>query len=84
MTSDNEIEKQHRDLMNDLAHGLDQLFNGDAKERRRICFVLLVTEFENMKGRVNYIGNGQREDIIVMLKEILARFEGQPEARGRG
>jgi hypothetical protein len=34
-------------------------------------------------GRANYISNCVRADVIVMLKEILAQFEGQPNVTGR-
>jgi hypothetical protein len=33
--------------------------------------------------RCNYISNASREDVVVLLKEQLARFEGQPEIEGR-
>ena len=78
---DEQITKQYRERMNSLARFLDEQFN-DTTHPKRIAFVLLVTEFDNMHGRVNYISNGQRSDIAVMLKEILARFEGQPEQQG--
>jgi hypothetical protein len=36
------------------------------------------------KGRANFISNGaDRKDIVVLFKEIIARFEGQPEMKGR-
>ena len=84
MTKDTEIESRFRKEMNALADDLDEMFNGEreANQPKRIAFVLLVTEFGNMKGRVNYISNGHREDIVVMLKEVVARFEGQPEQSG--
>ena len=35
------------------------------------------------EGRCNYISNGaDRKDIVVMLKEQIKRFEGQPEMKG--
>jgi len=75
------VQRRYRDNMNDLADVLDNAFNGKRRPKK-VCFVLLVTEFDNMAGRVNYIANGERGDIVVMLKEILARFEGQPEVKG--
>jgi hypothetical protein len=33
--------------------------------------------------RCNYISNGRREDVVVLLKEQLARFEGSPDVTGR-
>jgi hypothetical protein len=78
---DEEISEDHRRAMNYLAQTLDDIFNGSTRPKK-VCFVLLVTEFDNMEGRVNYIANGERKDITTMLKEILARFEGQPEQSG--
>lgn len=77
---DEQITERYRRDMNVLAGLLDHQFNGDGP--KRVAFVLLITEFDNMAGRVNYISNGQRKDIVVMLKEVLARFEGQAEQKG--
>ena len=30
----------------------------------------------------NYISNADRADVVTLLKEQLARFEGQPEMKG--
>jgi hypothetical protein len=79
---DDQISAKYRREMNTLAAVLDEHFNAGARPKK-VCFVLLVTEFDNMAGRVNYIANGNRKDIIVMMKEILARFEGQPEQKGQ-
>ena len=78
---DEVISDRYVQRMNELAHLLDDLFNGDTRPKRT-AFVLLITEFDNMAGRVNYISNGQRSDIVTMLKEVTARFEGQPEQQG--
>jgi hypothetical protein len=79
------VETQYVDKMTAIAHGLDEIFNGEAKGRdRETGFVLLVFPFNNHEGRCNYISNGAaRADIVVLLKEQLARFEGQPEIKGR-
>lgn len=80
---DDEIETAVRDQMTALALALDELFNGTAKGKERgVCFVLLTAHFDE-ESRVNYISNGARPDIVTMLKEVTARFEGQPEMRGR-
>jgi len=39
--------------------------------------------FEGREGRCNYISNAAREDVLTLLKEQVARFEGQPEMKGR-
>lgn len=82
------IEPQFRELMNGLAAGLDEIFNGDKRGANRTTgFVLLVFPFSDAEGkkyqgRANYISNANRDDIVVLLKEQLACFEGQPEMRG--
>jgi hypothetical protein len=68
-----------------MARFLDTVLNGPAKGKERTMgFVLLVFPFEGRDGRCNYISNGaNRDDIVTMLKEQVARFEGQPEMVGR-
>lgn len=84
MTKDNEIQEMYRNAMQRLAADLDVIFNGNAKGHdRKTCFVLLISPFDGPVGqRVNYISNGERKDVVTMLKEITARFEGQPEQKG--
>jgi hypothetical protein len=53
---------------------------GDDRENG---FVLLVFKFGD-KGRCNFISNGaDRRDIVTLFKEMISRFEGQAEMRGR-
>jgi len=70
------IQAEHRDLMNAIAKSLDDVFNpGDT---RRVVFVVLTANFGDYEGgRVNYISNGHRDDIVSMMKETIARFEGR-------
>lgn len=71
------IEAKQRNLMNVLAHAIDEMFNKDG-EPKKVAFVLLTANFGNYEGgRVNYISNGERADIITMMKELIARFEGR-------
>jgi hypothetical protein len=58
---------------------------GDAQGKdRKTGFVLLVFPFGAQEGRCNYISNGaDRRDIVTMMEEQIARFEGQPEMKGR-
>ena len=78
------IDAQHREMMRAVAEMLDNLFNGDAHGAdRKVGFVLLVFPFGDHEGRCNYISNGaDRKDIVVMLKEQIKRFEGQPDVTG--
>lgn len=74
------IQEQYRKQMNDLARKIDRWFNGKPKPNKKpkVGFILLTAEFGKMEGgRVNYISNGEREDMITMLREYLARVEGR-------
>jgi hypothetical protein len=79
------IEPEYRDTMNRVAGALDEAFNGVAKGKdRKVGFVLLVFPFGAEDGRCNYISNGaDRRDIVIMLKEQIRRFEGQPDMERR-
>lgn len=74
------IQEQYRRQMNKLARTIDEYFNGRRKPGRkpRVGFILLTAEFGKIDGgRVNYISNGERADMIAMLREYLARVEGR-------
>lgn len=81
------IQKQHLEIMNGLAAGIDDVLNGAdlPRSERKIGFILLVAEFGRMEGgRVNYVSNGSREDMLTMLREYLARVEGRYAEPGSG
>lgn len=81
------IQEEYRRKMNTIASALDELFNDEAKGKdKKIGFVLLVFPFgEEGNGRCNFISNGaDRKDVVTLMKEMIARFEGQPEMSGRG
>lgn len=86
------IESKYRELMNDLAYHIDRLFNGlptaDAdgtlRMDRKTGFVLLTFDLGDDARRCNYISNAKREDIVVLLREQLRRFEGAPDVTGHG
>lgn len=72
-----------KNLMQSMAYALDEVLNENGKPKKN-GFVLLVFPFDGPEGqRTNYVSNGQRQDIIVALKEIVSRFEGQPHQSGR-
>jgi hypothetical protein len=79
------IEPEYIDAMNSVAHAVDTIFNGTARGKdKKTGFVLMVFPFGDHGGRCNYISNGaDRKDIVVLMKEMIARFEGQPEMKGR-
>lgn len=72
-------KQSHDEFMRSIAAGLDEVLNGEAVGTdRKIGFALLTYEFGKPKdGKVNYIGNGERDDVRVALKELLARWEGR-------
>jgi hypothetical protein len=78
---DKPIEPHYRDMMNALARGVDKILNGEERPKLN-GFVLLVFPLEGHEGRANYISNASRGDVIILLKQQLARFEGQADVRG--
>ena len=79
---DRPIEEKYYERMNALAAFLDHEFNGDERPRK-VGFVLLLFEYGEQEGRCNFISNGaDRKDIVTLFKEMIARFEGQPEMKG--
>lgn len=70
------IEPKHKEFMNLLARFLDTQLEGYG-------FTLLVFEFETSNGRINYISNAKREDMIVSMKEFIANCEGRRPPGGR-
>ena len=65
---------------------LDDILNDGKKgSARKHGFVLLVFPFgASDGGRTNFISNGaNRKDIVTLFKEMIARFEGQPEVEGQ-
>lgn len=62
--------------MNTVAAGLARAFDG-------FGFVLLVYPLDSGDGRMNYISNSRREDVIVAMKEFVANCEGRgPDSHG--
>ncbi len=88
MSTHGPIQEEQRVTMNALAHTLDHIFNPPPlpglPRTKKVGFVLLTAYFGQIDdGRVNYISNGERADMVAMLRELLARFEGQPMQEGR-
>lgn len=71
-----EIEQQYKDTMRALASAIDQMLN-PPNEPKQTGFVLLMFGFGDIGERMNYISNGQREDVVKSLGELLARFKGE-------
>lgn len=72
-----------QNMMQSMASALEDVLNEKGKPKKN-GFVLLVFPFDGPEGqRTNYVSNGQRQDVVVALKEVIARFEGQPQQTGR-
>lgn len=67
-------------LMQVIARHIDNAINGSGKPKRN-GFVLLTFPFGD-KIVANYVSNANRPDMVAALKEILARWEGQPDIEG--
>lgn len=81
---DGQIQPEYHEFMNELAAGIDRVLNGKLKgTNRKTGFVLMVFPFDSEDGRCNYISNGPRAEIKVLLREQLARWEGQRLDPGR-
>jgi hypothetical protein len=71
-------------MMRAMARSIDDTLNTGAGPKKA-GFVLLVMPFDGPPGaRTNYISNAEREDVVAMLKEVVARFEVQAEVTGHG
>lgn len=78
------VEDEYRDKMIATMAAIDDLFNGDAKgPDKGVGIVMMVFPYGDTTGRCNYMSNGaSREDVVVLMKEMIARFSGQPELKG--
>lgn len=76
------IEPKYHSIMNALAHGLDDILNGEdcPNGQKKVGFVLLMFDINDgpvpKEGRFNYISNSLRIDVIATMKEVIARNEG--------
>jgi len=73
------IQEQWRALLNDMARHIDGIFNkGERGPNRKWGFAILLFPFgaPDDQSRINYISNADRKDMIVAMKEWIARAEG--------
>lgn len=82
------ISPQFHALMNELAQGLDAMFNpppapGLPRGKRTVGFFLTCFEFD-APGRFNYISNAEKLDVKTMLKQIVARIEARERMDAAG
>lgn len=82
--TDAPIQAAYRAQMNAIAEGLDDVLNGAARPKK-VGFALFVFEFNRIEGgRVNYISNAERSEMLTAVRAWLARAEGrviEPEGK---
>jgi hypothetical protein len=71
------IQDEYREKMNALAKGLDDIFNGNGPRKTGFCLLVFPFGEDPDKGRVNYVSNADRHDMIDMMKGLLKRWEVQ-------
>lgn len=71
------VEPQHVAAMNAVAKVLSEAF-------KPYGFALLVFPMDDDKGRMNYISNARREDMLVAMKEFIAANEGRAHPAPKG
>lgn len=81
---DRPVEQEYAAMMTHTMAAIDEFFNGkDKGQERKVGIVMLVFPFGDKTGRCNFMSNGaDRRDIVTLFKEMIARFEGQPEMKG--
>jgi hypothetical protein len=79
---------QTAETMRAIAEALDESLNPGLRGKdKKVGFVVLLFNMNDpaADARANYISNGaDRKDMAAMFKEIIARWEGQPEIKGHG
>lgn len=73
MSDHQPIEAEHREAMNKIAAVLDGVFAPNG-------FCLLVFPLNGTPGRMNYICNSERGDMLTAMKEFIAANEGRRHA----
>lgn len=80
---DSPIEPRLTARMNMLALDIEAALNeGAGGDLREWDYVLIVFPHPGHEGSVNYISNADRTTIVALLKQQLARLEGQPDVEG--
>jgi hypothetical protein len=79
------VEAEYHEKLTAIMRVLDEFLNDGAKgDARKTGLVVLMFPYGDAAGRVNFMSNGaDRRDVLLLFKEMVARFEGQPEISGR-
>jgi hypothetical protein len=79
---DRAVEPELLQKMRAMGDVFDEYLNEGLEpgDKRKVGFVLMVFPFgltHDFKDRVSYLSTADRKDILCMLKEQVARFEGR-------
>lgn len=83
---DGPVSPEYKDRMLAIMKVLDDTMNpGHRGKGRKVGIVVLMFPYgDDPKGRCNFMSNGaDRGDLVKLFKAMIARFEGQPEMKGR-
>ncbi|MHC2537004.1 hypothetical protein [Bradyrhizobium diazoefficiens] len=73
------LDEIHAEKLQRIARRLDHIFNGNKRGLDRDWgFALMLFPFRGMPGNCHYISNGNRAQMIELLREQIRRFETQP------
>ena len=78
------VEEYHA-RMTAVMQSLDEFMNGDSKgSNRKVGIVVMMFPYGEVTGRCNYMSNGaDRKDMVRLMKEMIKKFERQPEQAGK-
>lgn len=74
------IEAEYKEVMKELARAIDTFLNGDSGQKKNGFILMCFKTGQIVGGRMNYLSNCRRADVITALKEQVAYFEGTREA----
>jgi len=80
------VEAQYHEKLIAIMGALDEFLNDGAKggARKTGLVVLMFPYGSATSGRVNFMSNGaDRKDVVILMKEMIQRFSGQPEMTGK-
>lgn len=80
MIDEGPVEERYVKKMRALAEIVDEMFNGSDRPPhgvRRTGFVLLVFPFGEENGRMNYMSNADRLDMVKAIEELLDNMRGR-------
>jgi hypothetical protein len=79
-------ENNDKPVLDAIAGAIDDVLNGPKIDGRRLgntCFAIIIFEKDGEDASLaSFVSNGDRDDIHIALKTMVARFDGQAELRG--